>query len=75
MPIRLSQAGASEVILTQGYLNEFVFRFNRRFWPMVAFDSVLNIAARTEALTYRDPYEGAHVDTNFAQSDEPASTG
>ena len=25
----------------QAYLNEFVFRFNRRFWPMVAFDSVL----------------------------------
>lgn len=32
----------------QGYLDEFVFRFNRRFWPMVAFDSVLKIAARTE---------------------------
>ena len=43
----------------QGYLNEFVFRFNRRFWPMVAFDSVLKIAARVEALTYRDFYEGA----------------
>jgi len=25
----------------EGYLNEFVFRFNRRFWPLVAFDSVL----------------------------------
>jgi hypothetical protein len=25
----------------QGYLNEFVFRFNRRFWPLIAFDSVL----------------------------------
>ena len=24
----------------QGYLNEFVFRFNRRFWPLVAFDSL-----------------------------------
>ncbi|ORU94616.1 MAG: hypothetical protein A6F70_09425 [Cycloclasticus sp. symbiont of Bathymodiolus heckerae] len=32
----------------QGYLDEFVFRFNRRFWPMLAFDSVLKIAARTE---------------------------
>ena len=35
----------------QGYLDEFVFRFNRRFWPMVAFDSVLKIAARTVAPT------------------------
>ncbi len=27
----------------QGYLNEFVFRFNRRFWPLVAFKSVLKM--------------------------------
>ena len=32
----------------QGYLNEFVFRFNRRFWPLVAFESVLRIAARVK---------------------------
>jgi transposase-like protein len=43
----------------QGYLNEFVFRFNRRFWPMVAFDSVLKIAARVEAPTYAELYRGA----------------
>ncbi len=42
----------------QGYLNEFVFRFNRRFWPMVAFDSVLKIAARTKAPTYAALYHG-----------------
>lgn len=42
----------------QGYLNEFVFRFNRRFWPMVAFDSVLKIAARVEAPTYAGLYKG-----------------
>lgn len=42
----------------QGYLNEFVFRFNRRFWPMVSFDSVLRIAARVKAPTYRGLYEG-----------------
>ena len=42
----------------QGYLNEFVFRFNRRFWPMVAFDSVLKIAARVGAPTYAGLYEG-----------------
>ncbi|MCP5005254.1 MAG: transposase [Planctomycetes bacterium] len=27
----------------QRYLNEFVFLFNRRFWPLVAFDSVVQI--------------------------------
>ncbi len=42
----------------QSYLNEFVFRFNRRFWPMVAFDSVLKIAARVEAPTYTGLYKG-----------------
>jgi len=59
----------------QGYLNEFVFRFNRRFWPMVAFDSVLKIATRVESLTNRDFYEGAQTLTNFAESDEPVLTG
>ncbi len=43
----------------QAYLNEFVFRFNRRFWPMVAFDSLLGIAMRTVAPTYAGLYEGA----------------
>lgn len=42
----------------QGYLNEFVFRFNRRFWPMVAFNSVLKIATRVKAPTYAGLYSG-----------------
>lgn len=42
----------------QGYLNEFVFRFNRRFWPLVAFDSLLKIAARVESPTYAGLYKG-----------------
>jgi hypothetical protein len=41
------------------YLNEYVFRFNRRFWPMAALDSVLGIAVRTAAPTYEELYEGA----------------
>jgi hypothetical protein len=41
----------------QGYLNEFVFRFNRRYWPLVAFDSVLNIAARVTSPTYEELYK------------------
>jgi transposase-like protein len=42
----------------QGYLNEFVFRFNRRFWPLVAFDSVRKIAARVKPPTYEQLYKG-----------------
>ncbi len=45
----------------QGYLNEFVFRFNRRSWPLVAFESVLNIAARVKSPTYTQLYKGTWV--------------
>jgi hypothetical protein len=58
-----------------GYLNEFVFRFNRRFWPMVGFDSVLKIAAGVESLTYRDFYESVQRDTNSEEPNEPVLTG
>ena len=40
------------------YLNEFVFRFNRRFYPMTAFASVLGIATRVTAPTYDEFYAG-----------------
>ena len=42
----------------QAYLNEFAFRFNRRFWPFNAFRSLLGIAAEAEAPTYAGLYEG-----------------
>lgn len=42
----------------QAYLNEFVFRFNRRFWPMVGFDSVLGIGIRVASPTYEGLYGG-----------------
>jgi len=42
----------------QAYLNEFVFRFNRRFYPMTAFHSLLGIAARTVPPTYEQLYSG-----------------
>ena len=45
----------------QAYLNEFVFRFNRRFWPMAAFDAVLRIGTRAPAPTYAGIYEGTWV--------------
>jgi hypothetical protein len=40
----------------QAYLNEYVFRFNRRFYPMTAFHSVLGLAARAMPPTYAQLY-------------------
>lgn len=40
----------------QAYLNEYVFRFNRRFYPMGMFNSVLGIAATTKGPTYKALY-------------------
>lgn len=42
----------------QAYLNEFVFRFNRRFYPFNAFRSLLGLSAETEAPTYAELYDG-----------------
>ena len=42
----------------QAYLNEYVFRFNRRFYPMTAFNSVLGISVRTVPPTYAELYSG-----------------
>ena len=43
----------------QAYLNEYTFRFNRRFYPMTAFNSVLGIAVKTIPPTYASLYSGA----------------
>jgi hypothetical protein len=42
----------------QAYLNEYVFRFNRRFYPMTSFNSALGLAARTVPPTYEQLYSG-----------------
>lgn len=42
----------------QAYLNEYVFRFNRRFFPMTAFNSVLGLVANAAAPTYEGLYSG-----------------
>lgn len=42
----------------QAYLNEFVFRFNRRFYPFNAFRSLLGIGAEHVSPTYEDLYSG-----------------
>lgn len=40
------------------YLNEFVFRFNRRFYPMTAFTSALGIGVNVTGPTYLGLYDG-----------------
>lgn len=42
----------------QAYLNEFAFRFNRRFYPFNAFRSLLGIGANGESPTYDGLYSG-----------------
>ena len=42
----------------QAYLNEFTFRFNRRFYPFNAFRSLLGMAGGVEAPTYAELYSG-----------------
>jgi transposase-like protein len=42
----------------QAYLNEFTFRFNRRFYPFNAFRSLLGIAGDATAPTYAELYSG-----------------
>lgn len=42
----------------QAYLNEFTFRFNRRFYPFNAFRSLLGIAGDAPAPTYAALYSG-----------------
>jgi len=42
----------------QAYLNEFTFRFNRRFYPFNAFRSLLGIATGVGSPTYGELYSG-----------------
>ena len=42
----------------QAYLNEFVFRFNRRFYPMNSFNSILGISSHVVSPTYVQLYSG-----------------
>ncbi len=42
----------------QAYLDEFVFRYNRRFYPMTGFASILGIGMGVSAPTYQELYGG-----------------
>lgn len=49
----------------QAYLNEFTFRFNRRFYPFNAFRSLLGIAGGVSAPTYAELYAAkSHATTS-----------
>ncbi len=48
----------------QAYLNEYVFRFNRRFYPMGMFNSVLAIGTRVQGPTYRALLDGKWAHPN-----------
>lgn len=48
----------------QAYLNEYVFRFNRRFYPMTSFASVLGIGSVRTGPTYEGLYKGDYVHIN-----------
>jgi hypothetical protein len=43
----------------QAYLNEFTFRFNRRFYPFNSFRSLLGIGGQTSGPTYNSLYSGS----------------
>jgi hypothetical protein len=40
----------------QAYLDEFMFRFNRRFYRSVSFHSLLDLGALNTGITYREVY-------------------
>ena len=62
------------------YLNEFVFRYNRRFYRHVSFETLLGLAAHHEPASYWDiikrdnPRKGAEPPAPL-HIDEPESTG
>lgn len=48
----------------QAYLNEYVFRFNRRFYPMSGFHALLNIAVGRRGPEYEGIYRGTWAHPN-----------
>ena len=58
--LRGTYRGVSEHQL-QVYLDEFVFRFNRRRTPMAAFQTLLGIGASLPPTTYTEIKDGAFV--------------
>jgi hypothetical protein len=59
----------------QAYLNEFVFRFNRRFYPMSAFHSLLGIAVTKRGPEYEELYGGTWLHPNPEEELEDGEAG
>jgi hypothetical protein len=59
----------------QTYLNEFMFRFNRRFFRPVSFQSLLGLGVLRTGLTYREVYDGIVRGENLAKSRNCTATG
>ena len=62
--LRGTYRGVSELQL-QVYLDEFVFRFNRRRTPMAAFQTLLGIGASLPPTTYEEIKDGAFVEAEL----------
>ena len=58
VPESRAVVGRHDGINGRDNLNEFTFRFNRRFYPFNAFRSLLGIAGDTSAPTYAELYSG-----------------
>lgn len=58
----------------QAYLNEFVFRFNRRFNPLNSFRSLMGIAGGATAPTYKALYSGLWEHPRIFDNFEPFMT-
>ena len=41
----------------QSYLDEFMFRFNRRFYRQISFRSLINLGTLNTGITYREVYD------------------
>ena len=53
----------------QAYLNEFAFRFNRRFYPFNAFRSLLGIGSNGASPTYDGLYSGEWKHATVSKND------
>ena len=57
------------------YLNEFMFRFNRRFFRPVSFQLLLGLGVLRTGLTYREVYDGVVRGENLEKPQNCTATG
>lgn len=59
----------------QTYLNEFMFRFNRRFFRPVSFQLLLGLGILRTGLTYREVYDGVVGGESLPNTQHCTATG